>query len=169
MNDHPAPSGLSPRAGRRGDAAAIAEIYNQGIDDRIATFETEHRGAEAIEAWFDARYPLAVVEDAGKVVAYAVAHPYRARQAYAGVREFSVYAARAHRGRGAGRLAVLALIELARADGAWKLLSRIFPENVASRALCARLGFREVGTYERHGRLNGEWRDCVIVEKLLVE
>ncbi len=158
------------RAGRRDDAAAIAEIYNQGIDDRVATFETAHRDAAAIEAWFDAGYPTVVAEVAdGRVDAYAVAFPYRSRPCYDGVREFSVYVRREARGTGCGRLALAGLIEAARAAGAWKLLSRIFPENTASLALCRRLGFREVGTYLRHGRLDGRWRDTVIVEKLIDE
>jgi L-amino acid N-acyltransferase YncA len=83
------------------------------------------------------------------------------------VREFSVYVAREARGKGFGKLAVSALIVEARTRGWWKLLSRIFPENVSSRKLCAALGFREVGIYEKHGRLDGKWRDTVIVEKLL--
>ena len=62
-----------------------------------------------------------------------------------------------------------ALIDAAAAAGLWKLISRIFPENVASRALMARMGFREVGIYQRHGKLGDEWRDCVIVERLLDE
>ncbi|NRG19889.1 N-acetyltransferase family protein [Rhizobiales bacterium] len=158
---------LAVRRGKRGDAGRIAEIYNQGIDDRLATFETEHRTAGDIEAWFDANLPLAAVEREGEVIAYAVAHPYRSRPCYAGVREFSVYVAREARGTGAGKAALEGLIELSKADGAWKLLSRIFPENTASLALCRKLGFRVVGTYERHGKLDGKWRDCVIVEKLI--
>ena len=54
-----------------------------------------------------------------------------------------------------------------RERGFWKILSRIFPENVASLALHERCGFRVVGIYRRHGKLDGVWRDCVIVEKLL--
>jgi phosphinothricin acetyltransferase len=61
------------------------------------------------------------------------------------------------------------LVDAARAAGLWKLVSRVFPENTASLTLLRRLGFREVGVYHRHGRLDGVWRDCVIVEKLLDE
>ena len=70
-------------------------------------------------------------------------------------------------GRGVGRATLAAQIEACEAHGCWKLLSRIFPENDGSLALCRSLGFREVGTYRRHGKLDGEWRDCVIVELLL--
>jgi L-amino acid N-acyltransferase YncA len=119
--------------------------------------------------WLEAGFPVVVVEDGGEVVAWASAPPYRDRAAYVGVREFSVYAARARRGEGLGRAAMEALIAECRRRGWWKLLSRIFPENEASRALCRSLGFREVGVYRRHARLDGEWRDCVIVELLLTE
>ena len=78
-----------------------------------------------------------------------------------------VYVAREARSRGVGRLCLGALITEAERRGFWKLVSRIFPENVASRRLCAALGFREVGVYRRHGKLDGAWRDCVIVERLL--
>jgi phosphinothricin acetyltransferase len=101
------------------------------------------------------------------VVAWASAPPYRERRVYDGVREFSVYVRRDRRGEGFGRAAMEALAEACRKRGYWKLVSRIFPENEASRALCRRLGFREVGVYRRHARLDGEWRDCVIVELLL--
>lgn len=90
-----------------------------------------------------------------------------ARECYAGIAEFSVYVARQHRGKVAARLAMAALIDRATAAGFWKLVSRIFPENAASVALMARMGFRRVGIYRRHGMLDGEWRDCVIVERLL--
>jgi L-amino acid N-acyltransferase YncA len=152
------------------DAAAIARIYNQGIQERIATFETEPRSAAQIEAQLTEkgdRYPTIVVERDGEVLAWAGAGPYRTREAYAGVAEHSVYTAREARGTGAGRAALEALIRAYEARGFWKLVSRIFPENKASLALHERAGFRVVGVYRRHGRLAGEWRDCVIVERLL--
>lgn len=162
MND------VSVRTGNAADASRIAAIYNQGIEDRAATFETEPRTAEQILLWFELGYPVKVADDGGVVSAYAVAFPYRSRACYEGVREFSVYVARESRGRGHGRLALEALIGEARRRGWWKFLSWVFPENEASRALCSSLGFREVGTYEKHAKLDGRWRDVVIVEKLLI-
>lgn len=156
------------RDGRVGDAARIAEIYNAGIADRVATFETELRGADQIAAWFANDYPVIVAGIDERVMAYAAAFPYRSRPCYDGVREFSIYVAREGRGKGFGRAALSALFEEARARGWWKLVSRIFPENIASLALCDSLGFRRVGIYEKHGQLDGAWRDVVIVEKLLV-
>jgi phosphinothricin acetyltransferase len=152
------------------DAAAIAAIYNEGIADRIATFETEPRTAAQTAAQLadrGERYPAIVAERDGQIVAWASAGPYRSRPAYAGVAEHSVYVARAARGTGAGRAALDALCRAYGERGFWKLVSRIFPENTASLALHERCGFRVVGVYRRHGKLEGEWRDCVIVEKLL--
>jgi phosphinothricin acetyltransferase len=158
----------TPRLAIPADAAAIARIYSEGIADRIATFETEPRTAADIARWIGGRYPVVVVEnDGGEVIAFASSSLYRSRACYAGIAEFSVYVARGKRGQGAGYMALAALIEATTAAGFWKLVSRIFPENTASLALMARLGFRQVGTYERHGRLDGQWRDCVIVERLL--
>jgi phosphinothricin acetyltransferase len=154
------------------DAAAIARIYNQGIDERIATFETEPRTPTDIERLLverGDRYPTVVVERAGEVVAWAGASSYRSRPCYAAIAEHSVYVDRAHRHSGAGRLALEALLVEAERRGFVKLVSRIFPENRASLALHRKVGFREVGVYERHGKLDGAWRDCVIVEKLLGE
>lgn len=161
---------LKARAARIDDAAAIAGIYNEGIADRIDTFETTPRAPEDIERWFHGRHPVVVVEGgAGTVVAFASTSTYRDRACYAGIAEYSVYVARAHRGKGAGRVALAALVDAAVQAGFWKLVSRIFPENVASRALMAGMGFREVGVYRRHGKLDGAWRDCVIVERLIGE
>jgi phosphinothricin acetyltransferase len=154
------------------DAAAIARIYNQGIEERIATFETEPRTPADILAAMEQRsdrFPTMVAERDGKVVAVAWIGPYRSRACYDGIGEFSIYTERSARGAGAGRVLLATLIEECERRGFWKLVSRIFPENTASRALCRRLGFREVGIYRRHARLDGEWRDCVIVEKLLGE
>src|SRR4051794_27316785 len=159
------------RAATAGGAAAIARIYNEGIEDGLATFETEPRAPADIEAWFAAGFPVVVVANgSGEVMAWASAPPYRpARPVYAGVADFSVYVARSARGRGAGRAAVEALVAECEPRGYWKLLSRIFPENQASLALCRALGFREVGVYRRHGKLRGEWKDTVIVELLIGE
>jgi L-amino acid N-acyltransferase YncA len=107
------------------------------------------------------------VEENGEVVAFAATSQYRPRECYAGIAETSVYVARESRRRGAGSLALEALIQAAQQAGFWKLLSRVFPENVASRGLIRELGFREVGTYEKHGKLDGQWRDVVIVELLI--
>ncbi|HEX5690669.1 MAG TPA: arsinothricin resistance N-acetyltransferase ArsN1 family A [Roseiflexaceae bacterium] len=158
---------MNARTATLADAAAIAAIYNQGIDDRIATFETRPRSETDIHGWFDGTHPVVVVEDAGQVLAFASTSTYRPRECYAGIAEFSVYVAREARGRGAGRLAMQALIAAAEGAGFWKLVSRVFPENGASLGLLRRLGFREVGVYEKHGQLDGAWRDVVIVELLL--
>ena len=160
------------RLARPEDAAAIAEIYNQGIEERIATFETEPRSAEAILASLDERgdrFPTVVAERDGQIVAWAAASLYRSRPCYAGIGEYSVYVHRAARGTGAGKIVLEALFKASEERGLWKLVSRIFPQNVASLALCRAAGFREVGVYKRHAKLEGEWRDCVIVEKLLGE
>jgi len=153
------------------DASAIADIYNQGIEDRGATFETEPRTTQEMAARLadTGRYPLLVAVDAGVVLGWAGLSEYRARACYAGIAEFSIYLAREARGRGIGRHLLTALVDAARAHGFWKVVSRVFPTNAASRALCRSCGFREVGIYEKHGRLDGEWRDVVIVERVIAE
>ena len=166
------PTAITTRLATATDAAAIAAIYNEGIADRVATFETEPRTPEQIAAGLKDkgdRFPTVVAERDGIVVAWAGAGAYRTRPAYAGVAEHSVYVARSARGSGAGRVTLNALCQLYAERGFWKILSRIFPENTASLALHEKCGFRVVGIYQRHGKLEGEWRDCVIVERLLVD
>jgi L-amino acid N-acyltransferase YncA len=149
------------------DAGAIAEIYNQGIEDRIATFETRLRTAEDVASWFDGVHPIIVAEDEGQVIAFAATFTYRPRDCYKGIAEASVYVSRKARCRGAGRAALQALIMACERSGYWKLVSRVFPENTASRRLTRSLGFREVGVYEKHGQVDGVWRDVIIVERLI--
>ncbi len=157
------------RPARPADCPRIAEIYNQGIEDRIATFETEPRTATDIETWLAGIDPVWVAEIAGTTEAFARLSPYRSRACYAGIREFSVYVARDRRGAGLGEAVMHHVLEQAATAGVHKIIARIFKQNTASLALCDRLGFRRVGTYEKHGRLDGIWRDCVIVERLIGE
>ena len=166
----PSVDGIHIRNATLDDSAAIAEIYNQGIEDRVATFETARRSADDQRAWLRAiagRYPGVVAQIDGEIIGWAGAGPYRTRECYRGIGEFSMYVHRDWRGRGVGDLLVAALINEAERLGLWKLLSRIFPFNEASRALCQKHGFREVGVYEKHARLDGRWLDVVIVERLI--
>lgn len=162
-------AGATIRHAVPGDAEAIARIYNEGIRSRLATFETRERDPDEIRPWFDGRYPVLVAERDAEVVGWVAGSAYRARECYAGVAEFSVYVAEEARGVRIGDALLREFLEACQGRGFWKVLSRIFPENAASRALCARHGFREVGTYRRHARLDGAWRDVVIVERLLGE
>ena len=165
-------TGLTTRLATADDAVAIARIHNQGIAERIATFATAPRDpiqvADQLARKGD-RLPTVVVEQGDTVIAWASVGSYRETPWYAGIGEHSVYVDAAHRGKGAGLLALDALCVVCVERGFWKLISRIFPENVASLALHERAGFRVVGIYRRHGKLDGEWRDCVIVEKLIGE
>jgi phosphinothricin acetyltransferase len=168
--ERPNADGIHIRNATADDASAIAEIYNQGIEDRVATFETALRSAEDQRAWLKAiagRYPSVVAQIDGEIIGWAGAVPYRDRECYRGIGEFSMYVRRDWRGRGVGDLLVAALITEAERLGLWKLISRIFPFNEASRALCRKRGFREVGVYEKHAQLDGRWLDVVIVERLI--
>jgi L-amino acid N-acyltransferase YncA len=134
----------------------------------VATFETRLRTPQEIEQWFDGIHPIVVLEtDERQVIAFASTSVYRPCPCYAGIAEFSVYVERAYRGRGAGRLTLERLLQETQQAGFWKMVSRVFVENAASRALLRRFGFREVGVYEKHAQLEGVWRDVVIVERLL--
>jgi phosphinothricin acetyltransferase len=152
------------------DAAAIAEIYNQGIEDRVATYETRLRSPADQQAWLRSiagRYPAVVAQAYGEIVGWAGAGPYRDRECYRGIAEFSMYVHRDWRRQGAGDLLLAGLIHEAERLGLWKLLARVFLFNEPSRALCRKHGFREVGVYEKHARLDGRWLDVVIVERLI--
>ena len=105
------------------DAPAIARIYNDGIEDRVATFETTSRSPDDVVGWFDGAHPIVVVEDNDDTIAFGSTSTYRPRECYKGVAEFSVYVAREHRRRGAGRVAMNALIAASKDAGFWKLVS----------------------------------------------
>ena len=149
------------------DVDALARIYNEGIEDRVATFETRLRDATEIAAWLDDDRPELVAERGGRVVGFARVAPYSPRPVYATVGEHAVYVARDARGAGLGRRLLDELVRAAGQSGLHKLSSRVFTDNAASRAIHRAAGFEEVGIQRRHARLDGEWRDVVLVERLL--
>jgi L-amino acid N-acyltransferase YncA len=157
------------RAASPDDAGSIAALYNAGIAEREATFETRPRAPAEIAAWFEPGLPFLVAEDGGRVVGFARVSPYSDRCVYEGVGEHGVYVDAGARGRGVGRRLLDALAAEAERRGLYKLTSRIFTSNAASRAVHRAAGFVEVGVQRRHGRLDGEWKDCVLVERLLGE
>ena len=163
MTDRP----LLVRAAAPADAPAIAAIYNEGIADRIATFETRERNAEDVLGWLAPDLPFLVATVNGEVVAWARVAPYSDRCVYAGVGEHGVYVARAARGHGVGRRLLDELCLAAEAAGLYKLTSRIFADNESSIAAHTAAGFDVVGVQRRHGRLDGKWKDCVLVERLI--
>lgn len=162
-------STLTIRAAGPDDAATVAAIYNEGIADRVATFETRERTRAEAAGWLVDGLPFLVAVDAGHgtVLGWARVSPYSDRCVYDGIGEHAVYVARAARGRGAGRRLLEALSAAAEVHGLYKLTSRVFADNVPSRRAHLAAGFREVGIQRRHGRLEGEWKDCVLVERLL--
>ncbi len=161
------------RRARLSDAGEIAQIYNEGIEDRIATFETEKRDKKERTAWLrehGKEHPVLVVEDPdGSVAGWASITAVSDRCVYSGVGEYSVYVKRGRRGAGVGSLLLKGLLKSAADEGYWKLIGRMFSFNKGSIRLSQMLGFREVGVLEKHGKLDGKWLDVVEVEKLIPE
>ncbi len=153
------------------DAAAIARIYNQGIEDRVATLETELRSPEERAEWLATHGPrhpvLVAVDDAGTVLGWGSLNVFNPRRAYDHVVDFSLYVAREHRGRGIGDALLGALEQRARMLGYHKMVLAAFPTNAPGKRLYERHGFTLVGIYHEQGMLDGRWVDVMIMEKIL--
>ena len=143
---------------------AVRAIYLEGIATGLATFETE---APSWEMWDAAHLPFArlIARDDRAVIGWAALSPVSQRKAYQGVAEVSVYVAEDSRGKGVGRMLLDQLIHDSEENGIWSLQAAVFPENVATLALHKRCGFREVGRRERISKLNGQWRDTILLER----
>lgn len=164
------PSELSLRPAVPADADAICAIYNQGIEDRIATLETRLRTPQEQREWLlsrNTRHPVIVAECNDRIIGWGSLNSFNARPAYDYVADFSVYVERSHRGQGVGRQLLDRLTLLARELGYHKLVLAMFPTNATGLALYQRCGFREVGTYREQGMLDCKWVDVFIMEKIL--
>ncbi|MFF9913628.1 GNAT family N-acetyltransferase [Streptomyces sp. NPDC013457] len=146
-------------------ADEVLAIYQAGIDEGNATFETTAPTWQAFDAGKPAEHRFAAVDEDGKVLGWVAASAVSDRCAYAGVVEHSVYVHPAARGQGVAMQLLTALIGSTEAAGIWTIQSGIFPENRASLALHQRAGFRIIGTRERIGRHHGVWRDVVLLER----
>jgi L-amino acid N-acyltransferase YncA len=150
------------------DAEAICAIYNAAISERTSTLETEPRSAADFETKIaDARFPLLVSDREKSVVGWAGLAPYSTRPCYVGIGECSVYVAASARGHGVGTALAEALAAAAEQRGFHKMVGKLFTDNVASVRLVERCNFQRVGVHRRHGRLDGGWRDVLLVERLL--
>jgi phosphinothricin acetyltransferase len=149
---------------REDDWEQVRGIYQQGIAAGNATFETQ---APTWESWDCSHHRTGrlVARLGGEILGWAALSPVSGRCVYAGVAEVSVYVAAKHHGMGLGKALLKALIEASEENGIWTLQAGVFPENQASLILHERMGFRVVGRRERIGRLNGIWRDVVLLER----
>ncbi|MBL8126226.1 MAG: GNAT family N-acetyltransferase [Chloroflexia bacterium] len=163
--------GLEIRDATLDDASAIARIYNQGIEDRVATLETQLRSPEERAEWLAARerrHPVLVaIDSTGAVLGWASLNRFNPRPAYDHVADFSVYVAREQRGRGVGDALLGALVERAQSLGYHKLVLAAFPTNAPGMRLYERHGFTQVGVYHEQGMLDGKWVDVVVMERML--
>ncbi|MGX1262323.1 L-amino acid N-acyltransferase YncA [Rossellomorea marisflavi] len=152
------------------DLPSILSIYNEGIEDRMATLETDQKDAVYINQWFQShkgRYVVLVSEGMGGINGYASIQPYSPRAAYAGVGELSVYVRRGARGQGIGGQLLKNLEEAAANKQFHKLVLFTFPFNTLGQGLYRKRGYREVGIFKEQGILDGTYVDVMIMEKIL--
>jgi L-amino acid N-acyltransferase YncA len=150
------------------DAEAIARIYNEGIAERVATFETREKSPIELAELIEAGSLILVAEHEAKVVAFVKVGPYDdASHYYSRIGEATLYVDSAARRSGVGRALIEAVVEAAEERDYYKLVGKIFTSNAPSIALVEACGWRAVGVHRRHGRLDGEWKDVLVVERLL--
>ncbi|MEF7440702.1 arsinothricin resistance N-acetyltransferase ArsN1 family A [Paenibacillus lautus] len=158
------------RAADTGDVERILHIYNQGIEDRIATLEVDQKDIAYMNNWFQQhqdRYAVIVAEYDNEVIGWASLNPYSQRCAYDGVADLSIYIDRAFRGKGVGSILLERLEEIAKEKDFYKIVLFTFPFNHGGQGLYHKLGYRDVGVFEKQGILDGKYVDVKIMEKLL--
>lgn len=152
------------------DIMSIKTLYNQGIEDRIATLETETKDDTYMRNWLEThrgRFKVIVAEDKGQILGWASLNQYNNRCAYDGVADLSVYISREDRGKGVGKKLLSKLESLAKENGFHKIILFTFPFNQLGQGLYKKMGFREVGVFQNQGILDGKFVDVMAMEKLL--
>jgi L-amino acid N-acyltransferase YncA len=163
---------LKIRPARVEDAKEIARIYNQGVQDRAATFDDAYVTPEERYLWLVARpdrFPVLIGEVKHTMMGWSSLAPYSPRHCYDGIAELSIYIERSLRGHGVAQQLMKAMQDAAREKGFYKLIGRVIADNQPARKLCQLMGWREVGIHERHGKLASEWHDLALVELLIPE
>ncbi len=158
---------LRIRPARVEDAKEIARIYNQGVQDRAATFDDAYVTPEERYLWLVARpekFPVLIAEVKHTMMGWASLAPYSPRLCYDGIAELSIFIERSLRGHGVAQQLMKAMQDAAREKGFYKLIGRVIADNEPARKLCQLMGWREVGIHERHGKLGNEWHDLALVE-----
>ena len=163
--------GYTVREANVNDISFITRIYNEGIEDRVATLETRLRNNEEMKDWLlnrSEKHKVLVIEDESKNVnGWTSINVFNSRCCYSDVVDLSIYIDRNMRGKGLGKILLGSLVETAKAQGFHKLVLSTFKFNDVGQKLYKALGFREVGTYEKQGLLDGNWIDVTIMERLL--
>jgi len=161
------------RLGTVHDIEQIAEIYNQGILDRVATLEADTKNMEEMVNWFSTRSErhkvIIIGDEKGYIKGWASLNVFNDRECYQGVADLSIYIHREARGKGLGKQLLVALIEVAKQADFHKLVLSTFASNLAGQSLYVSVGFTKVGTYMKQGMIDGKWIDMTIMEKLIVE
>ena len=159
------------RPAQESDFESILEIYNQGIEDRVATLEEDTKDMEYMKQWFESRssqYAVLVSEiHPGEIGGWASLNPYSHRCAYSGVADLSVYIRRELRGMGLGSALLSVLEHVAKTNGFHKIVLMTFPFNLSGQGLYRKMGYRCVGIFENQGKLDGRFVDVMAMEKLL--
>lgn len=154
------------------DLESILNIYNQGIEDRIATLESETKDFLYMKEWFEqhkGRFKVIVAEQEGKILGWSSLNLYNNRCAYAGVADLSIYIAREYRGKGIGSLLLTEVEKFAKENDFHKLVLFTFPFNKLGQGLYLKKGYREVGIFKNQGILDGKYVDVMAMEKLIAQ
>jgi len=168
----PALNALTIRHASDGELAAIAAIYNEGIEDRVATLDTQPKSRDEIEDWWRQhgdRYAVLVAAADGNAVGWASLNRFSARCAHAEIADVSVYVKREFRGRGVGFALLSELAREAQGTGFRKLVLHALNSNAHGKRLYFKAGFREVGVFREHGEIDGRYVDVVAMERILTD
>jgi L-amino acid N-acyltransferase YncA len=162
-------SALQIRRAVASDLAALRAIYNEGIEDRVATLDASPKSADDIADWWEQHegFPVVAAIEAGTLVGWASLNRFSGRCAHADIADLSVYVARSHRGRGVGTVLLRALEANAVSAGFHKIVLHALDANEWGKRLYRKAGFTEVGIFREHGVIDGRRVDVVAMEKII--